>query len=194
MITAIRTREELRLGRPSRRTARRAAALVTVVLLAAGCSSKAPSATPAGNSNKLVQNGLAAESTGQSSQAAKDFQAAVAEDSKNKYGYYDLGVIYQQQNDIANASIAYRRALLIDPNYKPALFNLAVLETPGDPAGAISLYQQLLVINPNDANVNFNLGLLLVGQGQAAAGKADLQKAVAEAPSLASRLPANIKL
>jgi Tfp pilus assembly protein PilF len=144
------------------------------------------------SASQLVEQGLNAQSLGQTQQAQQDYQAAVAKDPTNKYAFYDLGVIYQQENDATNASMQYHKALVIDPNYKPALFNLAVLETPTNPQGAIALYQLLLQLNPSDANVNFNLGLILIANTQSTQGHADLQKAIQINPALRSRLPAGI--
>jgi Tfp pilus assembly protein PilF len=168
-------------------------ALVAVPFVAGACGSNGGSGTTTtlgGTANQLVGAGLAAQQQGLTAQAKADYQAAVAKDPNNKYAYYDLGVIFQQSSDSTDAATNYRRALLIDPHFKSALFNLAVLETGTDPSGAIDLYQQLLQLNANDPNVNFNLGLLLIAQGQSAAGHADLSKAIRLDPSLSSRLPA----
>jgi Tfp pilus assembly protein PilF len=189
------------IGQGARRPAHRiewflVCALAVVALAAAACStngSNGSSATPSGTANQLVGAGLAAQQQGLVAQAKQDYQAAIGKDPNNKYAYYDLGVIYGLAQDSTDASTNYRRALVIDPNFKPALFNMAVLETSSDPHGAIALYQQLLQLNPNDANVNFNLGLLLIAQGQPAQGHADLSKAIQIDPSLSSRLPAGTK-
>jgi Tfp pilus assembly protein PilF len=140
----------------------------------------------------LVAQGLNAQSIGQTQQATQDYLAAIAKDPTNKFAHYDLGVIYQSQHDATNAAIEYNKALLIDPKYQPALFNLAVLQTSSDPQTAIGLYRRLLQINANDPNVNFNLGLVLISNGQPAEGHADLQKAIQISPSLRSRVPAGI--
>ena len=167
-----------------------APALLTVALLGAACSST-PSASSSADS--LVAQGLQAESDGQSQQAVNDFTAATTKDPSNAIAYYDLGVLYQQKlNEPSQAAAEYNKALLINPKYKPAMFNLAILDTSSDPQSAISLYNQLLALNPNDANVNFNLGLLLIAQNQSAQGHADLKKAVLINPSLVKRLPAGI--
>ena len=179
---------------PSRWT-RPASLMLTAGLigaLASGCSSNGSSGTPAAQANALVQSGLRAQSHGQTQQALNDYLQATAKDPTNKFAYYDAGVIYQQQNNLAAAEAAYHKALLVDPNYKPALFNLAICLTPSDPAQAIATYRQLLQINQNDPNVLFNLGLLLIAQNQGAEGHADLQKAIQLQPALRSRVPAGI--
>ena len=165
--------------------------LVALSILAAGCSSGS-SGSPGAQANALVAAGLRAQTHGDTQHALQDYLAASAKDPTNKFAYYDAGVIYQQRNDASNASTAYHKALLADPHYRPALFNLAILLTPTEPAQAISVYGQLLTLNGNDPNVLFNLGLLLIQQNQPAQGHADLQKAIALQPSLRTRVPAGI--
>ena len=102
-------------------------------------------------------------------------------------------MIYQQYvKNLTESANEYNKAILASPSYKPALYNLAIVETASNPQGAISLYQQLLKLNPNDPNVLFNLGLLLHQQGQAAQGQTDVEKAVLINPALKSRVPAGI--
>jgi tetratricopeptide (TPR) repeat protein len=141
----------------------------------------------------LISQGLAAERSGQTSQAVQDFKAAAAKNPTSPIAYYDLGVIYQQTlNQPSKASSAFNKALLADSIYKPALYDLAILDTPSNPIEAINLYNQILKLNPNDANVNFNNGLLLIAANQPTQGHADLKKAIALNPALASRLPAGV--
>jgi Tfp pilus assembly protein PilF len=167
--------------------------LLTVGLLAAGCSSSSPSASSSADS--LISQGLSAESHGQTQQALQDFSKAVAQNPSSTIGYYDLGVIYQQQlNEPNQAASEFNKALLADPTYKPALYDLAILETSTNPLSAINLYQQLLKLNPSDPNVLFNLGLLLYAHDSVAQGQADLNKAISIDPSLKSRVPAGVTL
>lgn len=167
------------------------ASLAAIALFAAACSSS-PS-TPSSEANSLISQGLAAESHNQVQQAVSDFNQAAAKNPSSAIPYYDLGVVYQEKlSEPAQAQSEYSKATLADSTYRPALFNLAILETASNPGNAINLYNQLLKLNPNDANVLFNLGLLLIAQNQAATGHADLKKAISLDPSLASRVPKGI--
>lgn len=167
-----------------------AAGLLGLSLLAAACSGGSPS--PAASANAEITQGLSAKASGQSRLAINDFKAAAAADPTNPIPYYDLGVMYQQvENNPTQAAIYYNKALLANADYKPALYNLAILETSTEPQSAINLYNQLLTLNPNDPNVLFNLGLLLHAQGQTAQGQADVTKADFLDPALKSRVPAN---
>lgn len=79
-----------------------------------------------------------------------------------------------------------------DPEYGPALYNLAIIKTAdGDDAGAILLYQRAGTANPTDANTQLNLGLLLYKTGDTAGADAALRKAIALNPALKSRIPEN---
>ena len=167
-------------------------ALAAIALFAAACSSS-PSSNPSSEADSLVSQGLTAESHGQVQQAVSDFNAAVVKNPSSAIPYYDLGVVYQEKlNEPSLAQTEYNKATLADSSYRPALFNLATLETSSNPQNAINLYNELLKLKPNDANVLFNLGLLLIAQNQSLTGQADLKKAISLDPSLASRVPKGI--
>lgn len=185
--------------RPPRVGARRRASLVLLPALlalgftAAACSSNGPSSGPSSSAASDISQGLSAQSAGQTQQAINDFKAAVAASPTSPIAYYDLGVVYQQDvKNLAQAATEYNKALLADSTYKPAMYNLAIVQTTTDPQGAVSTYNQLLKLNANDPNVLFNLGLLLISQGQTNQGDADVQKAVLIKPALKSRVPAGV--
>jgi tetratricopeptide (TPR) repeat protein len=170
------------------RSALLGAALLALALVAAACSS---GGTPTSAANSDIAHGLSAESSGHTQQAINNFTAAAKADPTNPIPYYDLGVIYQQHlKDPAKAASAYNKAILAG-NYRPAIYNLAILESSSNPLAAANLYQELLKANPNDPNALFNLGLLLHAQGQTAQGQADISKAVLINPALKNRIPAN---
>jgi tetratricopeptide (TPR) repeat protein len=165
-------------------------AFLALAGLVAACNS---SPSPTAASNSLLASGLSAEKAGQAQQAVKDFNEAAKKNPTSAIPYYDLGVVYQEllQNP-TQAAAEYNKALLADPNYKSAMFNLATIEATSNPTDAITLYQKLVKLNPNDANSNFNLGLLLYGHGQVSAGQAALEKAIALDPALKSRVPSGV--
>jgi Flp pilus assembly protein TadD len=164
-------------------------ALLALAAIVAACSS--PSVTS--SADALITSGVSAESAGHFTQAESDFTSAAKKDPADAVAYYDLGALYQEHlNEVIPAENAYNKALLADPNDQSAMFNLAILETPGDPQGAIALYDQLLKLNANDVNVSFNLGLLLISEGQKVQGQADITHAIFLDPKLKSRLPAGV--
>ncbi len=141
----------------------------------------------------LVRQGTVAQSRGDLELAVTRFQAAMAKDPSDVSAPYDLGVLFQQRlHNGALAASYYTKALAVDPTFKSALFNLALVETPKNPARAISLYNQLLALNANSPQVLWNLGLLLISQNQSSQGHADLAKAVALDPTLAKQAPPGV--
>jgi Flp pilus assembly protein TadD len=164
--------------------------LLSISIIASACGRGTPSPTATDSAD--LSQGLSAKAAGHSQQAIDDFNAAAAANPTDPIPYYDLGVMYQQvENNQTQAANEYNKALLADATYKPALYNLAILDTTTNPPVAINLYDQLLRMNPNDANVLFNLGLLLHSHGQTALGQADVTKADLLNPALKSRIPAN---
>ena len=171
------------------------AVLVSVAALAAACSGggSGNSNSPSSSANALVSQGLKAEKSGHTQQAIDDFKAAAAKNPVSPVADDDLGVIYQQYvKQPTQAASYYNKAILADASYKPALYNLAILDTTSSPQDAINLYNQLLKINPNDSNVLYHLGLILFNQGQKTEGQADVQKAVLINPALKSRVPPGV--
>ena len=60
----------------------------------------------------------------------------------------------------------YRAALDADPNFVPALFNLAIVRTAvGATQEAIDLYLRVIALEPEYAAAHFNLGILLPRRG-----------------------------
>lgn len=126
---------------------------------------------------------------GQLDKARLEYLKIIKIDNLNVYAYYDIGDLYQSTGQLSAAANSYEKALLIKPNYAPALFNLAILETPTNPTAAVSTYKQLLSIEPKVAAPYFNLALLELHLGMKAAGNRDLTMAVSLDPSLYNRIP-----
>ena len=83
-----------------------------------------------------------------------------------------------------------RLAISIDPNYTPALYNLAILrDKAGAKDEAIDLYTRATKADPQFANAFLNLGLLLRETGKTAEAQSALATAVQLDPSLQSRIP-----
>jgi tetratricopeptide (TPR) repeat protein len=161
--------------------------LSIVAIAIAACGNSSSQSTRA--ADRLVNEGLRASQQGRLAEAIKDFQAAIKQNPLDAYAYYDLGVVFQQENDNSDAATEYRKALLVNPSYKSALFNLAVLETSTSPADAVLDYQRLNTIDPNDPNVLLNLGLLLRQMGNSTQGNVYIERAIELNPAYASRVP-----
>jgi Flp pilus assembly protein TadD len=142
----------------------------------------------------LFNAGLTTQTEHNYAQAVSDFTASLVLDPTNVYAEYDLGIAQTSLGNTAAAAAGYRKAIALQPTFKAALFNLADLLTPTEPATAINLFKRLEKIDPKDANVEFNLGLLLESQGQVAVGEAQLKAALIANPALKSRVPKGTQL
>ena len=170
-------------------------ALVTLIVGAfalAACGSnsygsKAAPSTALPNAQTLLAKALREMSSQQTDQAQSDFEAVLRLDPKNKYAYYNLGYIAQQEGDRAEAEKEYRLSIASDPAYGPALYNLAIEVTAaGDKQGAIELYRKAIAADALDSGAHFNLGLLLRETGKKVEGNSEVQTAVRLDPNLAA--------
>lgn len=159
-----------------------ALALCAFVTGVAACGSP-PSAT------SLIAQGLSAQLSGNVSTAEDEYQQAIKLDRNNVIAHYDLGTVYDKQGNAARAMAEYRAALVVDPTFPDALFNLAVDTVGSDPAAAAQLYFKVLSVQPTFAAAWLNLGFILRDEGKAAEAQADWARAVALDPSLAVRVP-----
>jgi tetratricopeptide (TPR) repeat protein len=136
---------------------------------------------------------LQAHQQGRLDEAAELYEEVLTLEPRNKFAWYNLGLIEQTRGDSAEAEERYREAIAVDPNFVAALFNLAVLRTAdGDDEEAISLYRQVIGIDPSYAPAHLNLGFALIDIGQEREGETELQRATELDPSLASRIPDEI--
>lgn len=79
----------------------------------------------------------------------------------------NLGTIYFNQRNLAEAERHYRRALEIDGNYALAHFNLGNLfDEMGDREQALTHYQAALRVHPAYADAHYNIALLYQAANQ----------------------------
>src|SRR6266542_2390903 len=132
------------LVRPTRRPARPDRLIVTSLVLfalVAGCGGR--------TEEQLAQDelnaGLAASAAGNTDQAVAHYTACLKHDSLNQFCVYNLGVIAMRAGRTQEAENDYRLALLIDPDFPSALFNLAYVQSgkniPAATQEAIELYR-----------------------------------------------------
>ena len=100
-----------------------AIAVAAIVAANSGSDSKASSTTTttAATTGKkaaaaLLDKGLKALNAGNLGTAKGLFAAVIKADSQNKYGYYNLGLVYQTQGNNQSANTQYHVALTIDPD------------------------------------------------------------------------------
>ncbi len=152
-------------------------------------SASATSTTVQAPAALLFNAGLSAEEQSGYQQAVTDFTAVLQLQPHSYLAAYDLGVAEYGLKRIPAATTAYRKALSINPNFRSALFNLALLYTSAAPAKATLLFEKLETMDPGDPNVEFNFGLLLEHVGRVKAGETQLAEALKTEPSLKQRLP-----
>lgn len=104
-----------------------------------------------------------------SSDAAKDFEAALAEyragqmaSADQPTAHMNLGVVHQNLGDDAAARTAYERANRIEPAFVPARFNRAMLDAlAGRSVEAEAGFREVIRLAPELSEATYSLGLLL---------------------------------
>lgn len=152
-----------------------------------------PAKSEAQQAQDALNAGLRAQNQGNLTEAAEDYRKALAHDPTNKYAYYDLGLIDQLTGHSDSAEKNYRAALQIDPNMAAALYNLAIIRTTPAPEEAEQLYRHVIALQPNQAGPHLNLAFVLRSLGRKAEARTEFATAVALDPSLASRVPADMR-
>ncbi len=103
--------------------------------------------------------------------------------SSMKDGWYDLGLAYAGANRHAEAIVAFRKQLEVDPNHKQANGELAMeLQQTGKNDEAIAAYRKQLETTPYEKAAHKNLGLLLAQMGRDADARTELEAAAAIPP------------
>jgi Tfp pilus assembly protein PilF len=98
-------------------------------------------------------------------QAVAEYIAAQQESAERPEAHLNLGILYSERGQFADAEAAYRTALLRQPTFVQAYVNLADLyrQQGRDDAGE-GFLRQALTQTPQNAEVYHALGLLLVRQ------------------------------
>jgi tetratricopeptide (TPR) repeat protein len=122
------------------------------------------------------------------------FEQAIKAEPSNAVGYYDLGVVYQQQGLRLDALREYRFSLSKNPKYVPAIYNKAILYSTTNPPLAIYFYRTVIALQPDSPTAYLNLGLLEAGK-KATVREAltALDQAVKLEPSLLAKIPASLR-
>ncbi len=164
------------------KTTRVALVLGLLATLLAACGTP-PTATT------LVALGLEAQLAGDLTTAQDNYQQAIKLDANSAVAHYDLGTVYDRHGKTSLAVGEYTAAVVIDPTFTDALFNLAVGTAPTNPSSAKELYLKVVSEQSGFAAAWLNLGFILQTEGNASGARADWSKAVVIDPSLASRIP-----
>jgi Tfp pilus assembly protein PilF len=115
--------------------------------------------------------------------AFRDLVAAEMVDADRPEAHLNLGLLDLRRRQPAAAEAEYNTALRLDPNFVPALANLADLDRMlGRDQQGEDLLRKALAIDPNSADVHHSLGLLLVRQHNYAGALDQLRQATELAP------------
>ena len=97
--------------------------------------------------------------------------------------HYNLGAIWEQRKDFAQASDEYNKAVALEPFYEPALAGLGnVALNLGRPKEASQIFQKALQLKPDDVKAVTNYGTALQSLGETEAAKAQYERAISLAP------------
>ena len=103
---------------------------------------------------------------------------AIVESSPSAIAYNLLGYCYVQQHVTSSAEENFKKAIALDPAFKPAHHNLAGLYLlAGKPREAISELSALIRLDPSDARAYYDLGHAELSAGDIQSARNHLQKA-----------------
>ncbi|MCR8924279.1 tetratricopeptide repeat protein [Dasania sp. GY-MA-18] len=119
-------------------------------------------------------------------QAVADYLAMANSHADSPNGQLQLAAIYEQLDQAAKAKQAYQHALLLEPDFIPALINFADwYRAQGQDELALPLLLKSLNLSPTNADVHFSLGLLYIRLNQRQQALNHVQQAAELAPRVA---------
>ena len=150
---------------------------------AIGLLKKAVAAEPA-NSQANYNLGLALHAEGREQKALVAFRRAIAVEPRNFEAHNAIaGILLGAADQLDMAEAHIRRAINTNPNYAPALNNLALLlKARGQPEEAAREARTAVLLAPNHFPALVTLGALLLELGEAEEAEKILRDAVALAP------------
>jgi protein O-mannosyl-transferase len=132
--------------------------------------------------------GLAHAGLRQWAQAADCYRRAAEAEPHNQLMFELLGEALQEKGDLPGATMAWQRALSLQPGYLDASINLAVaLAQTGDTDDAVAMLTAAIQANPSEqhlADAYVNLGTVYVHRGDLNAAEAAYQNALSINPDL----------
>lgn len=115
------------------------------------------------NPQLTLQLGLAHFALAQMGEAARCYRAAIKLEPRMAHAHYNLGVLLQQQRDLAGARRAFDAALVHQPRFPEALNNLGnVLMALREFPRAEKCYRDAIAVNEKFFYAHHGLGVLLI--------------------------------
>jgi Tfp pilus assembly protein PilF len=117
------------------------------------------------------------------SDAARLFEHSLQASPRSAKLHYNLGAVFEERKDFAQASAEYTKAVALQPNYEPALAGLGNVDLNlGKTKEASRMFQEALQLKPDDVKAVTNYGAALQLLGEIDAAKAQYQRAISLAP------------
>jgi Tfp pilus assembly protein PilF len=144
------------------------------------------SAAPVVSTDRMFQQGLAAQQRGDLN-AARDFYIqSIAEKPGSAETLNNLGAVYHSLGDNKRAEESYRRALDADPKFAAAWSNLAVvLDAQGKRQEATAALQESLRLDPRNVSTKVNLAIQFSALGLYPDARRLLEEAIRDNATLA---------
>ncbi|MFC9676354.1 tetratricopeptide repeat protein [Streptomyces sp. NPDC056949] len=158
---------------------------------AADPDSKAPSAESQNrqDASSLLQAGILQQNNHDLEGADRTYRRVLELDARNKFAWYNLGVIAHGAGRAADARADYDKALKVDPAFTSALFNEALLLETSDPDRAGDLLKRVIAGNTKAGTAHLHLGRIFHQKKRDDKAADEFRRAVADDPSLRSQVP-----
>jgi len=109
--------------------------------------------------------------------AEAELNAAIQQDEQDAEAVYFLGVAFQQDGDLPNASRRFEQAIQLNPGFWGSYLYLGKLKLQlNQPAQAIPLLQKGAELNPEGSELFYELGRALMAAGQTEAAERAMQR------------------
>ncbi len=138
----------------------------------------------------LHQSAALAAEDGDTAGAIQSYEAITAMDAQDADAWVSLGDLYARSGQLAKSEAAFERVVTLDPSKAPQLFyNIGALalnkpdRTSADLQKAITALKRAIELKPDYLQAHKQLGFALLGTGDRAGAKAELQEYVRLAPS-----------
>jgi Flp pilus assembly protein TadD len=97
--------------------------------------------------------------------------------------HYNLGAVLEERRDFTEAGGEYKKAVVLEPYYEPALAGLGNVDLNlGRAKEASQMFQKALQLKPDDLKTITNYGTALESLGEIDAAKTQYQRAISLAP------------